>query len=264
VNGADIYYEERGTGPAVLFIHGMCGNANVWDDQVTRLGDDVHCVAYDRRGHTRSSLGEIERRTVQLHGDDTAALIRALDLAPCLLVGSSGGARVGVDVVLRYPDLLSGAVLSEPPLFELDPAAATVFQAELGPILQRALEAGGPRSAVDAFFENVCPGLWRSINDQRREIYRANAGELLADLQMPPYQVGAEDLERVRVPCLIVRGDRSHPSLMCTAGLLAKGIAGAELIELADSGHVTYAEQPGAFASAVHSFAARHVDAVTG
>jgi pimeloyl-ACP methyl ester carboxylesterase len=236
----------------------MCGNANVWDGQVDRLSDRFRCVAYDRRGHSRSALGDVEQRTVEMHGDDAAALIRALGLAPCLLVGSSGGARVALDVVLRSPELLRGAVLSEPPLFALDPAGAAEVQAALRPRLQQALAAGGPRAAVDAFFDYMCPGLWRAIDEARREGYRANAGELLPDLQMPSYQVGLDDLARVRVPCLVIRGDGSHPALMRIAGLLAAGLPGAELVELRQSGHVTYAEQPAAFAAAVRAFASRH------
>lgn len=263
LNGADVYYEERGSGPPVLFIHGMCGNANVWDGQVDRLAGRFRCVAYDRRGHSRSSLGDVEQRTVELHGDDAATLIRALGLTPCLLVGSSGGARVALDVVLRYPELLRGAVLSEPPLFALDPTGAAQFQAEVRPRLQQAMAAGGPRAAVDAFFEYVCPGLWRAIDEKRREVYRANAGELMPDLQMPPYRVGRDDLAGVRVPCLVVKGDRSHPVLMRIADRLAEGIPGAELVPLRGSGHVTYAEQPAAFADAVRAFAAR-LDGVPG
>src|SRR5688572_5690855 len=94
LNGADLHYEVRGSGPPALFVHGMCGDASVWDDQVDRLAGRFRCVTYDRRGHGRSSLGAVERRTVGLHGDDAAALIRALGLTPCLLVGSSGGARI--------------------------------------------------------------------------------------------------------------------------------------------------------------------------
>src|SRR5687768_4130322 len=120
VNGSDLYYQERGSGPAILFVHGMCGFAEVWDGQVDRLAPDFRCVAYDRRGHSRSPLGDVGQRTVELHADDAAGLIRALGLAPCLLVGSSGGARVALDVVRRFPELLSGAVLSEPPVFALD------------------------------------------------------------------------------------------------------------------------------------------------
>jgi len=144
-------------------------------------------------GTARSSLGEIEQRTVEMHGDDAAALIRALGLMPCVLVGSSGGARVALDIVLRYPELLRGAVLSEPPLFMLDSSGAAQFQAEVRPKLQQAMAAGGPRAAVDAFFDHVCPGLWRAIDDERRDVYRANAGELMPDLQMPTHQVGRNE-----------------------------------------------------------------------
>jgi pimeloyl-ACP methyl ester carboxylesterase len=259
LNGADIYYEERGAGLPVLFVHGMCGNANVWDGQVDRLSDRFRCVTYGRRGHSRSSLGEVEQRTVAMHGDDAAALIRALGLAPCLLVGSSGGARVGIDVVLRYPEQLRGAVLSEPPLFALDPAGGTQFQADLRPKLQQAVADGGAGAAVDVFFEHVCPGLWGAIDDERREVYRANAGELLPDLQMPAYQVGPDDLAGVRTPCLVVRGDRSHPVLMRIADRLAECIPGAEPVVLRGCGHVAYAERPDAFADAVGAFADRLV-----
>ena len=257
LNGAEIYYEEHGSGPPILLIHGMCGNASVWDGQVERLSDHFRCVAYDRRGHSRSTLGDVQQRTVELHGDDAAALIGRLGLASCLVVGSSGGARVATDLVLRYSDLLRGAVLSEPPLFALDSAGAEQVQAELRPRLQQAMAAGGARAAVDAFFAHLCPGLWRAIDEERRDLYRANAGELLADLQMPAYPVGQEELAAVRVPCLVIRGGESHPVLMRIADRLAAGIPDAVLVELQGSGHVTYAERPEKFAEAVQSFAAR-------
>lgn len=257
VNGTDLYYEERGSGRPVLFMHGMCGFAEVWNDQVDRLSADFRSVTYDRRGHSRSPLGDTAQRTVELHADDAAGLIRALDLAPCLLVGSSGGARVALDVVRRYPELLSGAALSEPPVFALDPAGGAEVMADLKPALQAAMESGGPPAAVDAFFDYMCPGLWHAIDERRRDLYRANAGELLPDLQMPPYQVTPGDLAEVRVPCLVLKGDRSHPSLMRIADTIGRSIPGAELVELRGSGHVTYAEQPGAFAAAVRAFATR-------
>ena len=108
INGADLYYESAGAGMPALFIHGMCGNANVWDGQVRRLSGLLRCVTYDRRGHTRSTLGEVGRedvlRTVELHADDAAELVQALDLAPCLLVASSGGltqhAQGGMDLLV--------------------------------------------------------------------------------------------------------------------------------------------------------------------
>ena len=256
VRGAKLYYTEAGQGPALLFVHGMCSDADVWRGQMARLSPAFHCVAYDRRGHTRSELGHIEQRTVELHADDAAALIKALDLAPCLLVGSSGGARIAIDVARRYPHLLAGVVLSEPPLFSLDRDGAQEFLREIKPRVERAM-ASGPRAAVDAFFSYVCPGLWSTLDDARKEPYRANHVELMGDLQMPLYQIGVRDLEQIAVPTLVLRGDSSLPVFRTVAGVLAAHIHSAELVELANSGHVTYAEQPEAFARAVRSFAQR-------
>ncbi len=95
---------------------------------MARLGDAFRTVAYDRRGHTRSRRSEVTE-SVELHADDAAAVIRALGLAPVILVGSSGGARICLDVVRRYPDLVRGAMLSEPPVFSLSSAIAEEFMA---------------------------------------------------------------------------------------------------------------------------------------
>jgi pimeloyl-ACP methyl ester carboxylesterase len=256
VNGTQLYYEAAGRGQPMLFIHGMCGDASVWADQVRRLSPHFRCVAYDRRGHSHSPLGEIAKRTVELHADDAAQLIMELGLAPCMVVGSSGGARVATDLIRRYPRLVKGAVLSEPPLMALAPDGGKAFIEQIKPAIETAVARGGPRAAVDAFFEFACPGLWRTLPETRRDVpYRANAAELFADLAMPPYQITRDDLAQIRVPCLVIRGSESDPSLRTIAGILAESIPGARLVELEGSGHVTYAEKPAEFAAAVQSFA---------
>src|SRR5215467_7295516 len=107
VDGPELFVREIGRGPALLFIHGMCGNADVWLDQQRRLSGAFRCVAYVRRGHTRSPFGT-GVRTVEAHADDDAVLIEVLDLAPIVIVGSSGGARIGVDMTRRFAPLLQG------------------------------------------------------------------------------------------------------------------------------------------------------------
>ncbi len=254
VNGTRLHYRRSGQGPTLLFIHGMCGDADVWADQVARLSDRFDCVSYDRRGHSRSAPGEQEI-TDALHADDAAALIEELQLEPVLLVASSGGARIAVDVARRYPVLLRGAVLSEPPLFSIDPAAGRALLADVRPGVERALRDGGPSAAVDAFFTAVCPGLWHRIDERGKDRYRANADMLFADLQGPPLEITTTDLETIAVPSVVIAGTVSHPSLRATARTLAEHLPDVRFVELDDCGHVTYAEQPAAFAQAVSTFA---------
>ena len=80
VRDTTIYYEQAGQGPALLFIHGMCGDARVWAGQAGRLAGRFSCVSFDRRGHTRSAPGT-EPESVATHAADAAALIEALELA---------------------------------------------------------------------------------------------------------------------------------------------------------------------------------------
>ena len=255
VNGTTLYYERTGQGPAVLFVHGMCGDADVWADQAGRLADRYTCVRYDRRGHTRSAWGAAPISYAR-HADDAAALIEALGLGPCLVMASSGGAAIAVDVARRYGHLLRGAVFSEPPLFSLDPEAGRALAGELMPLLERATAAGGAGAAVDAFFSLLCPGLWSIIDDARKDRYRANAAIGLADLQSPPLAIGPADLATVTVPALVLAGQVSHPALRSVARRLAAALPDARFVELEGSGHVTYAERPDAFAQAVSVFAA--------
>jgi 3-oxoadipate enol-lactonase len=259
VNGTQLYYEAVGSGIPVLFIHGMCGNADVWRKQVGLLSPRFHTVTYDRRGHTRSPLGSVDQRTVEMHADDAASLINSLQIAPCVLVGSSGGARVGVDLIRRYPQLFSSTVLSEPPIFGLDPEqGGRQVMADLQPPLEAAFQRNDPRAAVDAFFDYMCPGLWRTLDDRGREPYRANHAELLPDLQMPPYQISVDDLRQVTVPCTIVSGSESHPVLRRIAKVIADALPHSNFTELAGVGHVTYAEAPEEFASVVMTVAGSH------
>ena len=254
VNDTTLYYERTGQGPAVLFVHGMCGHADVWEDQARRLSDRYACVRYDRRGHSRSARGDTTV-TDALHADDAAALIEALDLAPCLLVGSSGGAAIALEVALRHGHLLRGAVFSEPPLFSLDPEARSVFMKELAPRLDQAIASGGPAAWVDPFFSMVCPGLWSIIDDTRKDRYRANADIGFTDLQSPSLDITAKDLAAVTMPTLVIAGGESHPSLRSIAHQLAAALPDVRFVELDGCGHVTYAEKPDDFANAVSAFA---------
>jgi 3-oxoadipate enol-lactonase len=255
INDTSLYYERTGHGPAMLFVHGMCGDAEVWAHQARRFSDRYACVRYDRRGHSRSARGDMAISDA-LHADDAAALIEALELAPCLLVGSSGGAAIAVEVALRYGHLLRGAVFSEPPLFSLDPPAGHVAMAELAPRVEHALATAGSRAAVDAFFSFACPGLWSMIDDTRKDRYRANADIGLTDLRSPSLDVGPAELSAVTTPALVIAGSTSHSTFRSIASQLAAALPDARFVELEGSGHVTYAERPDDFARAVSVFAA--------
>ena len=113
------------------------------------------------------------------------------------------------------------------------------------------------RPAVDAFFEAVCPGLWRLLDDAQKEPYRRSGPMLVADLRQPIFTVTTDDLAGVKLPLLTIAGLASDPFLRSTPKVIAAAVPGAELVEFPDCGHVTYAEAPDAFAEALRRFAHR-------
>ena len=80
---------------------------------------------------------------------------------------------------------------------------------------------------------------------------------LVADLSQPPFVVTPDDLAAVRLPVLGISGLDSDPFLQSTPRVIATSAPSAQLVELSNCGHVTYAEQPDAFAAAVRAFAHR-------
>jgi len=53
-DGVGIYYEERGSGPALLLTHGYSASARMWKGQMESLSDRYRLIAWDMRGHDRS------------------------------------------------------------------------------------------------------------------------------------------------------------------------------------------------------------------
>jgi pimeloyl-ACP methyl ester carboxylesterase len=124
VPGVTLYYELRGSGPVLLCISGGPTDAGMFTDLAERLAVWYTVVSYDQRGHSRSTLdGEPEDIPVAVHADDAAALLTAVGKGPAYVYGNSGGGTIGLELVLRRPDLVRTLVAHETFLLELLPDA---------------------------------------------------------------------------------------------------------------------------------------------
>jgi pimeloyl-ACP methyl ester carboxylesterase len=255
VSGTTLYYEESGSGPPLLFLHGTGGSANSWDASVERLARFFRCITYDRRGNLRSPLGDVAENDPAIHVQDAAELVRVLDLAPCLLIASSGGGSVAFQVIRQFPELLRGAVLAEPGLYSLDPDGGAAVLLGLRARIQPLLAGPDKRIVMDAFMDYIDPAAWAALPEHRREQYRDNYAALLRELQVKRPQVSVNDLRSVRVPCLILVGSNSYSTFETIGRALVAGIPDAELIEIEGAGHLIYLDKPDAFAEAIHRFA---------
>jgi pimeloyl-ACP methyl ester carboxylesterase len=127
VPGAQIYYEvyeSGGSGPILLMIPGGPADAGAFTALARSLADRYTCVPYDPRGNSRSVLdGPVTDLHLDLFGDDAAQLLVALGGEPAYVLGSSGGAQIGLNLAARYPGRVRMLVAHEPPCLELLPDA---------------------------------------------------------------------------------------------------------------------------------------------
>src|SRR5262245_46527441 len=88
-DGQQLFYKDWGTGDPMVFLAGWALPSDMWDYQMAPLsGQGLRCVAYDRRGHGRSSL-PCDGYDYDTLADDLAAVLDALDLQNATLVAMS-------------------------------------------------------------------------------------------------------------------------------------------------------------------------------
>jgi pimeloyl-ACP methyl ester carboxylesterase len=119
VPGAQLYYEAHGSGPILFIIAGGSGGAESFQAAGSFLEPYFTILSYDRRGYTRSPLdhpGEEAIVSIETQSDDAHRLLAALTTEPAYVFGSSLGALIGLDLLLRHQEQTHLLVAHEPPL----------------------------------------------------------------------------------------------------------------------------------------------------
>jgi pimeloyl-ACP methyl ester carboxylesterase len=150
VPGGTLYYQARGSGPALILSCGGPGNADTLAPLAGALQDTRTVITYDRRGYSRSRLNHpAGPATITTHADDLHRLITALGTGPATVFGTSFGALIALELAATAP--ASGQVLAstERQPFEVnldtapDPGAAlNAIAASIG--VKRGLTGEGP------------------------------------------------------------------------------------------------------------------------
>jgi pimeloyl-ACP methyl ester carboxylesterase len=248
VNGARLYHEVRGSGPSVLFIAGGTGDGGQFQQVAELLSDEFTVVTYDRRANSRSPRPEgWESTSTQEQSDDAAMLIEALGIAPAIIFGNSSGATIGLDLVIRHPELVRGAILHEPPI-----TAGMSNPEEMTGAIQQVIEGGmqrgGPRGAMEAFlrfftgdepFDNLDPQLRERMLGNGETFFGTELGVVDA------YRPDEATLAAVEVPVRVVVGTDSAPFFGEAARWLADrlNVENVELERL-PGGHTCHFDRP--------------------
>jgi pimeloyl-ACP methyl ester carboxylesterase len=213
--GVALNVVERGSGPAVLLIHGLAADAQTLAPTAEALESGARVIAYDRRGYGASGApAPYQGTTVEEQAEDAAALLQALDAHPALVCGDGFGALVALDLAKRHRALVRGAVLCNPPLFMFVPEATERLAAQHAE-LDAAVREGGPEAGVEAWLGGRVDG---EALARARAAHRAFFADYAGLASWP---ASRRELRALDVPAFVVTGAWSPPHVVAAADALA-------------------------------------------
>lgn len=234
--GVELSWIERGTGAPVLLIHETATGRAVWEPLAGAIAERGRAIAYDRRGWGRSSAPEGYRRTtIEEQSEDAAALIEAAGAAPTTACGAGIGAVIALDLLLRRPELIAGAVLIEPPLLSLLPEATEALSADRTAIAE-AVPDRGLAAAVELYLSGSLTALAPGVERLPAELTapaRERPLSLFAEIAAPSaWGMPLPRLARAERPSLLVTSAVTPPLIAAASAALEARLAGAERAEV--------------------------------
>ena len=245
VNGTRLYYEDAGSGTPVVLVHGLCLNHRMWDAQLDALLERFRVIRYDVRGFGKSAVPDKPFR----HADDLRALLEHLDAPAAHVVGLSMGGRIALQFAVLYPEQTRRLVLVDSALDGYD------WDADWDASLDAIATAGRTGGAKAANLMWLNHKLFAEARERPAcaaalaEIVRDDSGwiwlnESLAQGIDPPARAR---LAEIRVPTLVIVGERDLADFHVIADILETGIPDATKIEMPGVGHMSNMEDPAAF-----------------
>lgn len=256
INGAQLYYEIAGEGPALVFVHAGIADSRMWDDQFAFFVQHFRTLRYDLRGFGQSAPVE----GTYSHYADLHELLRFHAIDQAYLVGCSKGGGICIDVAVQYPDKVAALVpvCSAP--------NGMPYEGDPPPIWQEliaAYESGDLDRTNELEVQIWVDGLYRAPGSVRAEV-RDKVLEMNAIvLRNEQEEIGTEQpldppaygrIGEIRARTLVITGALDVPPTQVAARLMLEQIPNARQIVIEGTAHVPNMEQPDVFNHALLGF----------
>jgi pimeloyl-ACP methyl ester carboxylesterase len=262
--GAKLYYEEAGSGDAIIFVHEFADDLRGWELQMRYFSRRYRCIAYNARGYLPSDVpSDPELYSQDLATDDIAAVMRGLGIDKAHIIGCSMGAFATLHFGLRYGRMARslvvlgcgyGAKQDGRQTFNTEVAELAASFLEKGMI-----EVGTPYSLgpTRVQFQNKDPRGFADFQERFLSHSAEGTGRTMAGVQArrPSLYDLEDELKALEVPTLLVIGDEEEPCLEANL-YLKRSIRSSGLVMLPRTGHAANLEEPAAFNQAVAEFIA--------
>ena len=207
---------ERGAGDAVVFTHGWVDDRSVWDGAMAELGDAVHSVSWDLRGHGESDVPPPGSYTRDHALADMERVVTQAG-TPAILVGHSLGGYLSLAYALRHPEQVRGLVLV----------------------------AAGPGFRKDETREQ-----WNDNVDESAKKLGVPAGSEEISKHVDAWVI--DSLSEIAAPTVVVVGEHDK-RFQASAAVFEKYMDVRANLTIADAGHSVHKKRPGEIAAAIRA-----------
>ncbi len=246
--------------PVILCLHGGPGfDHSTLKAYLTPLADDVQLVFLDHRGQGRSGRSTRERWNLETWIDDVRGFSDALGLERPVILGQSFGGVVALGTAIRYPDLVSGLIVSSSiAKFRLD-RALPMFEMLGG---ERAREVAeryfrDPNQECLEEFIAVCLPLYNPTPQHpdllARVIRRDEVAIHFFRGEAFTYD-WLDELERIRCPTLILAGELDPITTVADQEDMAVRIPGSRLEVFPNAGHGVFRDKAAEALNVIRQF----------
>jgi pimeloyl-ACP methyl ester carboxylesterase len=255
-----VHYQERGSGRALVLIHGNNSSAYSWTDVFDQLAREFRVVALDLKGFGFTAKPEGDYR-VETQAALVVRLLDELKIERAVLCGSSMGGAVALAAAINYPQRVDALILVGSSAFEATRGGS------LAPAYLRWPYIGGAVTALALTSDSlVREGLRKSFYDESKVTaervaayyrpLRTRGGQRAARLvrEQRDYTRIENSLDKIRQPTLLIWGAQDRLNLLEDGRRLHSKIEGAQLIVFDNCGHLPQEEMPAAFVREVLSF----------
>jgi len=258
--GTRLWYEEKGTGPVIVLVHGWCKTSAVWHFQLDALSECFHVIAPDLAGYGKSG-SQSDDLNINSYSADLVAMFNSLDLNNALLVGWSQGAQIVLQASLILRERLSGVVLvSGTPRFTSSADYPYgLSEAEAKGMANKVMR--NPGRALTGFNAHMFAEHELERSPNREKIQELLSSEPIPDAQiaiqglMALYQADLRSiLCEINLPTLIINGDQDPICLPGASSYLAENIESSHQVIFPDCGHAPFLTYSEKFNSCISDF----------
>lgn len=253
-DGTPIAFEQTGSGPPLVLVHGTTADHTRWEPVRSALGK--HCTVYtlDRRG--RGESGDAETYALEREFEDVAAVVDSID-DPVHLLGHSHGALCSLEAALRTDNLRS-LILYEPPIpWEI--VGQYLYPEDVLAEMATFVDAGDSEQALILFLEEVAaltPAELDALRSAPNWQARVDAVQtVLRELPaVAEYTFDASRFEGLTIPTLLLSGGESPTWAHDATDALNAALSNSRIAVLEGQGHAAMSTAPALFIDTVVSF----------